>query len=220
MLVSLWSSKGGVGVSVTAALVGLRAGRRDPDGVLLVDLRGDLPLVLGSESGAPGLTDWLGRGEAMASTLIGTAEPVAPGVVVVPRGVADWPEDLGGLDRLIQALADHPATVVVDAGPVVGDGPAAAVAARVAAESHRSLLVTRACYLGLVRARQASLVPSGVVLVHEPDRALTAVDVEAAIGAPVVARIDVDPAIARAVDAGLLGGRPPRGLDRVLDAVA
>ena len=62
--------------------------------------------------------------------------------------------------------------------------------------------------------------PRPVVLLREPQRALTAVDVELAVGAPVVATIDVDPAVARAVDAGLLVGRPPRGLDRTLDAVA
>ena len=220
MLVSLWSCKGGVGVSVTSALVALRAGRRDADGVVLVDLRGDLPLVLGSPVGGPGLIDWLARGGDHPAALLGAAQPVAPGVAVVPRGIGDWPDDPRVIDRLIAALADHPAIVIVDAGSVVGDGPSAAVAARFAAEATRSILVTRACYVALVRAREAAMVPSGVVLVHEADRALTATDVEVAVGAPVLARIEVDAAVARAVDAGLLGGRPPRGLDRVLDAVA
>jgi len=64
------------------------------------------------------------------------------------------------------------------------------------------------------------VVPSGIVLLRERYRALAPVDVEAAVGAPVVAHVDVDPDIARVVDAGLLLGRPPRGLGRVLDAVA
>jgi hypothetical protein len=46
--------------------------------------------------------------------------------------------------------------------------------------------------------------------------------VAAAVGAPIVTEIDVDAAVARTVDAGLLAGRLPRSLDTsiatVLDA--
>ncbi len=107
----------------------------------------------------------------------------------------------------------------MDAGVVLGADPLSRVAARLACESTRSILVTRACYLALARARERPTTPSGVVLLRERERALTPVDVESAVGAPVVAQIDVDPAIARAVDAGLLMTRTPRGLDRTLDAI-
>jgi hypothetical protein len=53
--------------------------------------------------------------------------------------------------------------------------------------------------------------PSGVVLIDEPGRALRAGDVSASLGAPVVATVLLDPAIARAVDAGLLLARLPAG---------
>jgi hypothetical protein len=79
-----------------------------------------------------------------------------------------------------------------------------------------SLLVLRPCYLALRRAVAAPFRPSGVVLVREPGRALTRRDVEAVLGVPVRAEVDVDPAIARAVDAGLLTARLPRGLERAL----
>ena len=36
------------------------------------------------------------------------------------------------------------------------------------------------------------------------------------MGAPVVLRLDVDPSVARAVDAGLLATRVPAALDRAL----
>jgi hypothetical protein len=36
------------------------------------------------------------------------------------------------------------------------------------------------------------------------------------VGAPVLAEIEADPAVARAVDAGLLRGRLPRSLERGL----
>ena len=220
MLVSLWSAKGGAGVSVTAALLALRAGRRDPQGVLLVDIGGDQPLVLGAPPGpAAGLTDWLADQRRSLAGLAASAIEVAPGLDLLLRGRRRW-ASADSVDDAVGVLSEHPATVIVDAGNLTGDDPAAAVGLRFAAASTRSILVTRPCYLALARARDAPLMPSAIVLLREPDRALTAVDVEAAIGAPVVASIDVDPSVARAVDAGLLAGRSPRGLDRALDAVA
>lgn len=220
MLVSLWSAKGGAGVSVTAALAALRAGRRDPDGVVLVDLVGDQPSVLGSSpTGASGLSDWLSDRGRSPTGLLSCATEVGSGVSLVRRGGASWPS-LDAVDQAIGVLGDHPSSVIVDAGCLVGDGSDVEVGRRFAAAATRSILVTRACYLALVRSRALPIVPSGVVLLREPDRSLTAVDVEVAVGAPIVASIDVDPAVARAVDAGLLSSRSPRGLRRALDAVA
>jgi hypothetical protein len=45
-------------------------------------------------------------------------------------------------------------------------------------------------------------------------------DVEAVVGSPVRMRIPLDPAIARAVDAGLLARRAPRALLRAVGDVA
>lgn len=219
MLVSLWSAKGGAGVSVTAALLALRAMRREPEGVVLVDLDGDQPRVLGSAvDDAAGLSDWLDDRQRSPASLVGRAVDVAGGLRLLTRGRTPWSSG-AALDQAVDVLADHPSVVVVDAGCVVGDGPGAEVGRRFAAASTRSILVTRACYLALARSRALPVLPSAVILLREHQRAFSAVDVEAAVGAPVVATIDVDPAIARLVDAGLLAGRTPRGLDRVLDAV-
>ncbi len=57
------------------------------------------------------------------------------------------------------------------------------------------------------------------MLVDEPGRSLTAADVARAIGAPVVAEVAVDPAIARAVDAGLLAARLPRAMVKSLQTL-
>ena len=54
------------------------------------------------------------------------------------------------------------------------------------------------------------------MLVTESERVLGRDDVEAVLGVPVVADVPVNPAIARAVDAGLLASRLPRPLDRAL----
>jgi hypothetical protein len=56
-----------------------------------------------------------------------------------------------------------------------------------------------------------------VVVVREPGRSLDRHDVERIVGAPVAAEVEVDPAIYRAVDAGLLAStRLPRLLERTL----
>ncbi len=222
MLVSLWSLKGGVGCSVTAALLALQRARHDPGGVVLVDLGGDQPRVLGCpEPLGPGATDWLNLGDAgPPDGLARVAVDVAPGLGLVWRGGGHWSEPDHETNALLALLAEHPGLVIVDAGCVLGDSTRAQVARLFAAQSSRSILVTRACYLALSRAAAAPVSPSGVLLLREKDRSLTASDVAAALGAAVVAQLDVDPSISRAVDAGLLLSRPPRGLGRVLDAVA
>jgi hypothetical protein len=86
----------------------------------------------------------------------------------------------------------------------------------VAAAASTSLLVLRPCYLSLRRALQAPVRPSGVILVTEPGRSLGRSDVEEVLGVPIRAVVGVDPAVARAVDAGVLPARLPRGLERSL----
>ncbi len=74
-----------------------------------------------------------------------------------------------------------------------------------------SLLVTRACYLSLRRLVAGPVRPSGVVLVTEAGRALGRADVEDVVGVPVVAEVPIEPAVARAVDAGLLADAAAAG---------
>jgi len=222
VLVSLWSLKGGSGCSVSAALLALQRSRHDPGGVVLVDLGRDQPRVLGcAEPMGPGASDWFNLGPSGPPDGVARlAVEVAPGLGLVWRGKQDWSDDDRDVDTLLGPLAEHPGHVIVDAGCVMDDSPRARVARLFAAYSTRSILVTRACYLSLSRAAAAPVSPSAVLLLRERDRSLTSADVEAAVRAPVVAELDVDPGIARAVDAGLLLARPPRGLGRTLDAVA
>jgi hypothetical protein len=79
-------------------------------------------------------------------------------------------------------------------------------------------LVTRPCYLALRRTPlgYARRRPDGIVLITEPGRALTASDVATIIGAPIRAELAQDPAVARAIDAGLLAHRLPRTLARAV----
>ena len=212
MHLSCWAVKGGVGTTVVTAAIGLTFHRAGRD-VLLVDLAGDLPAALGlPEPDGPGLTDWLAAGDDVPADGLGRIEQAAlPGLAVLPRG-SGRVGPTARVEALVTAL-DPGRAVVVDCGVLGGAEPDRAV---VAARSTHSLLVTRACYLALRRASDPPLRPSGVVLVTEPGRALDRDDVERVVGAPVRAEVALDPAVARAVDAGLLAHRLPRGLERSL----
>ena len=216
MHLSCWALKGGVGTTVVTAALGLTLNRAGHD-VLLVDLAGDLPATLGlPEPDGPGLTDWLATGDDVPADGLGRIElPAVPGLAVLPRGRGRL-GPTARVEALVAAL-DPRRSVVVDCGVLGRCEPDRAV---VAARSTHSLLVTRACYLALRRAADPPLRPSGVVLVTEPGRALDRTDVEAVVGAPVRAEVALDPAVARAVDAGLLASRLPRGLERSLRRAA
>lgn len=210
MLTVLWSIKGGVGTTVTTAGWALAAARTSPDGALAVDLAGDLAAALGLRVGPgdqPGVAEWLAAGRSTPpDALTRLAPPVEPEprLRLLPRGcgplMADRAELMAGL------LAGGGRPVVVDAGRLEHGGVGEVLAAR----ADRSLLVTSACLLALGRARDLPVRPTGVILVREPTRALRRDDVERALGVPVVVEVAVDPAVARAVDAGLLASRLPR----------
>jgi MinD-like ATPase involved in chromosome partitioning or flagellar assembly len=205
-----WSAKGGNGTTVTACALALVSARTGP--TVLVDLVGDIPAALGlAEPSGPGIGDWLAATKATPDALWRLTIDAGDHLRVLPAGT---PPVLGhgAWQRLIDACATSDAMVVVDAGSTVPP-----VAAHRSAGA--SLLVTRPCYLALRRAVRCTGLASGVVVVGEPGRALTAVDVERALGAPVVAEVPWDPAIARAVDAGLLATRLPQSLARPLRAV-
>jgi hypothetical protein len=204
VLTCCWSVKGGSGVTVVAAGLALRAARRESS--ILVDLCGDLPAALGvPEPDGPGIAEWLRRGATIRGPV--PSIRVAKHLALVPRGRG--PLRPVGLD----GFAGHQ-SVVVDAG-VIDD--ATAPHALAVGTAHRSLLVLRPCYLALRRAVRVGIRPHGIVLVTEPGRALAADDVAAVLGAPVVAQVPVDPAVSRAVDAGLLVQRCPSALTSSLE---
>lgn len=216
MIIACWSVKGGVGTTVVAAGVALSLVDRSESPVLLVDLAGDLPCCLGiAEPSGPGVAEWSAAGPDVPADALARLEvPVGDGLDLLPRGRG--PLVAGRAELLVQLLAATGRTVVVDCGRIARSGTGAVVAAR----AHRSILVTRLCALGLRRATTMPLRPSGVVVVREPGRALTADDVVDVLGAPVVADLAVDPAVARAVDAGLFAARLPRRFSGAVRAVA
>lgn len=217
MLYTLWSVKGGSGVTVVAAglatVLAERSGR-----AVLVDLAGDLPAAVGAaEPVGPGVLEWLAAADGPPDALARLFVPAGAGVELLPRGKGPCPS--GRAADLVAALTGLGCPVVIDAG-VVGSGLPTAALAGALAGAGRSLLVVRPCFLALRRARPVAAEADGVVLVAEPARALDARDVEAALGVPVLTTVGVDPGVARAVDAGVLTRRPPRTLERPLRALA
>jgi hypothetical protein len=194
-----------------AVALGVALAAAEPSGALLADLGGDAPAALGlPEPTGLGLDDWLAADSDVPDDALARLEVDAgPGLRILPVGApptaavrrADRAGALGAI------LANDPRPVVADCGRA-GDE-----AGRVlAAEADVSLLVLRPCYLALRRALAAPIRPSGVVLVAERERALGPRDIEQVLGAPIVTVLAVEPSVARAIDAGLLGRRVPRPL--------
>jgi len=196
-----WGAKGGSGTTVIACAMALAgAGGRE---TTLVDLGGDCAIALGlPEPTGPGVVDWMASSTSGAAELSRLAVTVRDNVRLIPRGTAEVPD--GQWSRLAATLSAWPG-VIVDAGS--GAPPAALHAA-----AEHSLLVTRPCFIAIRRATRIGVQPTGVVFIDEPGRALSSDDVERALGVPVVAETRLDPAVARAVDAGLLVARLPRSL--------
>ncbi|MGH9244780.1 MAG: hypothetical protein ACRD29_10770 [Acidimicrobiales bacterium] len=219
MLICCWSAKGGVGTTVVATGLALLLSRQHATGAVLVDLGGDAPTVLGiPEPPGPALVDWLAAGDDVpADALAHLEHPATAGVGLVPRGVG--PLEPARADVLAGVLAAEPRPVVVDCG-WLGDDRQRSVGAPLAARADTSLLVLRPCFLGLRRVMRLGLRPTGVVLLAEDGRVISATDIEGVLGVPVVASIRVTPTVARAVDAGLLASALPRSLERELRRAA
>lgn len=217
-MISCWSAKGGSGTTVVAVALAAMRGRECEHGALLVDLAGDSPSAMGlPEPTGPGLSEWLAAGVEVPNDSLGRIETqVSEQVALLSAGRGR----IEGAERarsLLERLVGEPRDVVLDLGRLSGPtGMVSEVAAILAAGSEQSLLVTRPCFLSLRRALASPVRPTGIVLVAEEGRALGRREVEDIIGVPVVAEIAIDSSVARAVDAGTLSMRLPRGLERSL----
>lgn len=196
-------AKGGVGTSVVAAGTAVLAAERQP--TLLIDLAGDQAMIFGLPTPSASLSDWLRADQPHPDSLARLEVRFSPrlSLLGVQMGRCLPPADR--LRALAQVLANEPRTVVVDLGRLAQPGVALLQAA------NRSLLVTRPCYMAL-QAAMTGPSPDGVVLVSERGRALGRRDVSLALGVPVEVQLWTDNAVARSVDAGILGNRLPRSL--------
>lgn len=241
-MITVWSPKGGQGLSVTVAALALAHVRHRGASVAIVDLAGDQPAVLGVEGAASvGVLDWLGS-RASPGALKRTALEVVDGLTLIPRGggppsVSRGPGDaaeaarparvselwgaLDGLAEVVLVDAGVPAPPATDEPPGVDDLPfgrcgTGELSREAVRAATTNIVVLRACYLALRRFGRLDLTAGAIVFLREPRRALLAGDLESTVGAPVVATVEIDPAVARATDAGLLTSRLPRRLERQL----
>jgi MinD-like ATPase involved in chromosome partitioning or flagellar assembly len=216
VLIACWSAKGGSGTTVVASCLALLLAGRETAGAVLADLAGDVPATLGvSAPDSPGLAEWLAAGnDVPADALVRLEISAAPGLALLVRGQGPLASARAGVLAALFERSAHP--VVADCGSRPGGAAAVVVGA-----ASRSLLVIRPCYLALRHAARAAHRPTAVIVVREPGRSLDRHDIERVVGAPVVCDIEIDPAVARAVDAGLLASpRLPRQLERALRDVA
>ena len=160
---------------------------------LLLDTRGDAAPTLGVSDPAPART--------FADAIANAVEPCDRQRVV---SVAGDRIDTDAINAIAELLAaGH--RVIADTGTDHD------VLHRFDPLSPQRVLVTRPCYLALRRAIGVPFVPDHVVLISEHQRSLTERDVSLALALPVTS-VPYDPAIARAIDAGLLAARLPRCL--------
>ncbi|MFT7599351.1 MAG: hypothetical protein ACI8TP_002280 [Acidimicrobiales bacterium] len=202
-MLSFFAAKGGAGCSVVAAAVALLSSHRTE--TLLVDLQGDQPDLLGVASDGPGLGEWFGAQHPLPDALRRIEVPVTQRLSLLPVGAGRVVPSPDQARLLAAMLAAEGRQVVVDVG-----APSQPLIA-VLAGSEKAVLVTRACYLALLAASRGPD-PDTIVLIAEPGRALQPADVELSVGAPIGPVIRWDPAVARAVDAGLITSRLPRML--------
>lgn len=212
---SFCSPKGGLGTSTVASVVALELAKARPGTeVILADFCGDQPDLLGVDvRGHDGVTDWLAADndvpvESLRNVLVG-----APGGVrLLPAGKSSLRQAEPG--RIVQLSSGFGLNAVVVADLGVVRGAPGSPRSLLAAAGSSTTVVVRACYLALRRASTLPVEFDTVIEVCEPGRSLNTLDVELVLGHPVSTRIRSDPAVARAVDAGLLGSRTPRHLRR------
>lgn len=113
MVVTVWSVKGGSGTSVVAAGMAAVLAREGRE-VLLVDLAGDQPALLGvSEPGGPGVGDWLASGDGDTAALGRLEIEISDGLNLLPAGGPDHVGS-GRARELADVLAADDRAVVVD----------------------------------------------------------------------------------------------------------
>jgi len=216
MFWSFIAPKGGLGVSVVAASVAALLSRSRP--VTVIDFCGDQPDIFGVGDDlvvGQGVHEWLSADASVSSNALSNLEiEVNESLRILPAGLVR-PSHVSAerCAKLVEVVAEN-RTVIADLG-VLGSDPVS-LRPLVCAAGDQTTMVVRACYLALRRARSCPVVVDHVVELVEGGRALRTIDIEAVLGQPVTSRLVLDPAIARAVDAGLLAKRLPRPLRRVV----
>ena len=220
-MIGLWSPKGGSGVSTVAAACALAARRSTP--TIVVDPWGDLTALLAVRPPSVGWHDLVAAAELPPDALDRVAIEVADQLRLVAPGVSECerhpepPEAAVAVGPdLRAALRKSGSMVIVDLGR--GEHPTAYALAEMA---HALVCVIRPCYLALRRgvAHPLLAVSSGVFVVEEAGRALSANDVASTLQLCELGAVSLRPAVARAIDAGTFVLRPNEAVVRAADTM-
>ena len=212
MLISVWSPKGGSGTSVVAAVLAAAVAKSHPD-VRLVDLVGDQPAVCGVRlSARVGARELLeSESELRDGSVDALTVDIHESFRLVPAGRSSLQHSTNARGAAVaRSLRYALPLYVIDAGC-----PEAPAVASLVRASDVALMVMRPCFLGLQRASlRVDLVErsTGIVCISEPGRALGARDLASVLGRPVLCELEVDPDVARSVDAGVLLRREPHAV--------
>ena len=221
---AFYSVKGGSGCSTVAALAAIRRKNDGTRPVRIVDMEGDQPGLLGvPEPATPGVRD-LFEGLSAGGELTRVERffrPASENLDILARG-AGLLRHAEQAAAFVDGLKRLPGDTLIDVGnvhrrggqPVDPPDDDITVRRAVLCQADRRLLVIRACFLGLRLAARERHPPTGIVMMLEAGRPLTAGDVEDVAGSPVVLIVDICPSIARSIDAGLLSMRTPVSLSR------
>lgn len=202
--IAIYAAKGGQGTTTIAAALAIthaHAGHR----TLLVDTGHDITAVLGHPDNThqPGLADYITNTNI---TLADITTPTIENLDLITRGNGPIQFDTYTYGLALNGTSHYDTVIIdttTDAHPWLN-------------HTDETILVTRPCYLAARRAINLTRRPDHIALINEPARSINATDIATITGAPVTATIPYDPAIARAIDAGLLATRLPRQLTRAL----
>lgn len=217
MIHALWSIKAGVGTTTTGVALALQQAKSAGKEFLLVDTQGDLPHAIGlSEPRAAGISEWLVRGGELGELEYSITSKVSMLPLghhpIAPQLQPEKPE------QLAEYLAADRREVIIDCGCLWRhefdfdnhfDGQLQ-LATTLLEAADNSWLVAKSCFLGLRRLALSPFKPSGVVLLMEAGRSLVASDVSDLARCPVIAQLEADVRVARAIDAGLLASDLPQ----------
>ena len=210
MIYAFTGAKGGVGTTVTSLLFAQHLLKKTSD-VLLVDLTGDLGVVLGTAPNLPGVAEWTSSDFTYRTLreLTALTVDVAPDVGLLPRGAGDI--DISELAAMWHLLAGKKPSrqIVVDAGR------APAAHALLDSPKIRRVLVMDCCHQALTRAREILAlrrndIADDLLIVTDDRRPLGIDDMTSTLARHATATVAADESIARWADAGLMLDRSPK----------
>ena len=211
-LVGFVGAKGGVGTTLVTIMAGARA-QLDGHQAFLVDMTGDISVVLDTRGAAPGLSEVV-TGQLPAAELRGVRAEPSGGVRVLPKGDAELTgDDSEDWDRLWSELRSRPGRFLIDAGR----GPDAA--RRLSAAGIATVLVVTNCRAAALRGKEiaAACEPTSFVVVKDSERRFSMSQIQRIVGDRDPVMIPTDKALNRWADAGILLDRGKAALPQLRD---